>query len=198
MKRLLLICCLLFSLPAQAAVIMVFGDSLSAAYGIPQESGWVALLQQRLDQDRPGYQLVNASISGETTRGGLYRIDQALGRYQPAIVILELGGNDGLRGLSLASTLDNLAGIIKACRAHHAKVLLIGIRLPPNYGPDYTRQFQNIYPQLAKRFRVRLLPFLLEDIADKPEFFQGDGIHPTAAAEPILMEEVWKYLRPML
>jgi acyl-CoA thioesterase-1 len=198
MRRFLLICCLLFSLPAQAAVILVFGDSLSAAYGIPRQSGWVALLQQRLERDRPEYRIVNASISGETTRGGLYRIDQTLAQNHPAIVIIELGGNDGLRGLPLAATRDNLTGIIRACRRHGAKVLLIGMRLPPNYGRDYVQGFQEVYPQLAKRFRIRLMPFLLDGIADKPELFQPDGIHPTATAQPMIMEKVWIYLRPML
>jgi acyl-CoA thioesterase-1 len=198
MRRFLLICCLLFSLPAQAAVILVFGDSLSAAYGIPRQSGWVTLLQQRLERDRPEYRIINASISGETTRGGLYRIDQTLAQNRPAIVIIELGGNDGLRGLPLAATRDNLAGIIRACRRHGAKVLLIGMRLPPNYGRNYVQGFQEVYPQLAKRFRIRLMPFLLDGIADKPELFQADGIHPTATAQPMIMEKVWIYLRPML
>ena len=197
-KRFLLIACLLFSLPTQGAGIMVFGDSLSAAYGIPQDSGWVALLQQRLTQHRPPYQVVNASISGETTRGGLSRINQALASHRPAIVILELGANDGLRGLSLDATRDNLSAIIQACRKQQAQVLLVGMRLPPNYGPDYAGKFQALYPQLARRFKVKLVPFMLEGIADKRELFQADGFHPTAAAQLFIMEQIWKYLQPML
>ena len=177
---------------------MVYGDSLSAAYGIPRASGWVALLQQRLEQTRPEYRVVNASISGETTRSGLSRIDQALAQHRPAIVIVELGGNDGLRGLPLTATRDNLTGIIQSCRKHNAKVLLVGMRLPPNYGPDYTQQFQDIYPQLARRFRVRLVPFMLEGIAERREYFQADGVHPTTVAQPLIMEQIWEHLRPML
>ena len=197
-KCFLLIACLLFSLPTQGAGIMVFGDSLSAAYGIPQDSGWAVLLQQHLAQQHYSHRVVNASISGETTHGGRYRIDQALASHRPAIVILELGANDGLRGLSLDATHDNLGAIIQACRKQHAQVLLVGMRLPPNYGPDYAGKFQDLYPQLARRYKVKLVPFMLEGIADKRELFQADGFHPTAAAQSFIMEQIWKYLQPML
>ncbi len=199
-NRLLLVVCLVFwALAADAAqAILVFGDSLSAAYGIPKESGWVALLDQRLRQQWPGYRVINASISGETTSGGRYRIERELAEVRPAIVILELGANDGLRGLPLEAARANLDAIIAACRKHDARVLLIGMRLPPNYGAAYAAGFQDIYRQAAKRYETPLLPFLLEGFADRPELFQADGLHPTAAAQPPIMEMVWKRLQPML
>lgn len=181
-----------------APVIMVFGDSLSSGYGLPRESGWVSLLKNRVEQTHSAYRLVNASISGETTLGGLNRIGQALESHRPAIVILELGGNDGLRGLSLEATRDNLERIIKACRKAKAAVLLVGMQLPPNYGKAYTQKFQSIYPQLAQRYKLKLVPFLLEGIGDSDRLFQADRIHPTAEAQPVMLENVWKHLRPML
>ena len=197
-KRLLLMICLLAgaSLVQAAPVILVFGDSLSAAYGIPQQQGWVALLGLRAEEH--GYRVINASISGETTRGGLNRIDQALTQHQPAIVVVELGANDGLRGLSLDDAGANLDAIIRACHARKAKVLLIGMRLPPNYGSAYTGKFQAMYRQAARRHKVGLMPFLLEGFADRAELFQADGLHPTAAAQPLIMERVWRHLRPLL
>lgn len=197
--RLLLVCFLLWGVAAEAAqAILVFGDSLSAAYGMPQENGWVALLEQRVRQEKPGYRVINASISGETTRGGRYRIEQALADHQPAVVILELGANDGLRGLSLDATRANLDAIIAACRNRKARVLLVGMRLPPNYGTAYVTKFRAIYEQAAQRHKIPLLPFLLEGFADKPELFQADGLHPTAAAQPLIMEQVWIRLQPLL
>ena len=178
--------------------ILVFGDSLSANYGVAIESGWVSLLQQRLAQHHYAYRVVNASISGETTAGGLARIDATLAAHRPAIVIVELGANDGLRGLPLLAMRDNLDAMIRACVASKAKVLLVGMRLPPNYGAAYNERFSAIYPALAHKYRTALLPFLLEGMADKREMFQADNLHPTAAAQPSVLENVWKRLRPLL
>jgi len=177
---------------------MVFGDSLSSGYGLPQDAGWVALLKKRLRQELLNYDVVNASISGETTRGGLSRISQSLAAHHPSIVIVELGGNDGLRGQPIEATRDNLEGIIKSCQLRGAKVLLIGVRLPPNYGPAYTQQFHAIYPQLAKRYQLALTPFMLEGFGDDLSMFQADGIHPTAAAQSVILDNIWKHLRPLL
>ena len=197
--RWLLLYVLLFVPTAWAGpTILVFGDSLSANYGLAVESGWASLLQQRLKQNHYAYQVINASISGETTAGGLSRIDSALAAHQPAIVIVELGANDGLRGLSLQATRDNLDAMIRACRASKAKVLLVGMRLPPNYGAEYSERFGMIYPALAKKHHTALLPFLLEGMADKREWFQADNLHPTAAAQTAVLENVWKHLKPML
>ncbi|MHB1590492.1 MAG: arylesterase [Sulfuricella sp.] len=201
-RLLLMVCFLLWGATAQATqpapVILVFGDSLSASYGIPADRGWVSLLAQRVHRKKPGYRVVNASISGETTSGGRYRIEQVLAEHRPAVVILELGANDGLRGLPLDAAAANLNAIITACRNRKARVLLIGMRLPPNYGNTYTAKFQAIYQQAAQRHKISFLPFLLEGFADNPEFFQADGLHPTTAAQPLIMERVWKLLQPML
>ncbi len=199
-KRLLLmVCFLLWGAAAQAApVVLVFGDSLSASYGIPANEGWVSLLEQRIHQKNPGYRVVNASISGETTSGGRYRIERILAEHRPAVVILELGVNDGLRGLPLDAAASNLNAIITACRNRKARVLLIGMRLPPNYGTAYATKFQAIYQQAAQRHKIPFLPFLLEGFADNPELFQADGLHPNAAAQPLIMERVWKILQPIL
>ncbi len=178
--------------------ILVIGDSLSAGYGVPLEQGWVRLLRQRLAQRAPAYRVVNASISGDTTRGGLERLGPALARYQPDIVILELGGNDGLRGLSLEQTHDNLAGMIEKARDGGARVLLVGMRLPPNYGPAYTQRFHDIYPELARHYGIALVPFLLEGVAGREELMQADGIHPRPAGQPRLLDNVWPYLKPLL
>lgn len=202
MFKWLLIVLLLWGGPANAVpsanIILVFGDSLSASYGIPLESGWVSLLEQRINQKKSGYKIVNASISGETTSGGRYRITQALNTYRPKVVILELGANDGLRGLSLENAKSNLSAIISACLDHQAHVLLIGMRLPPNYGKSYSTQFQAIYEHTAQRYKIPLLPFMLEGFAENPALFQADGLHPTQAAQPLIMERVWKLLQPML
>lgn len=194
-----MVCFLLWGVAAEAAqAILVFGDSLSAAYGMSRESGWVALLEQRIRREKPGYRVINASISGETTSGGRYRIEQALAEHRPSVVILELGANDGLRGLPLDATRANLDAIIAACRNRQARVLLVGMRLPPNYGTAYAGKFQAIYEQAARRHKVSLLPFLLEGFADRAELFQADGLHPTAAAQPLIMERVWVSLQPLL
>lgn len=181
-----------------APTLLVFGDSLAAGYGLPQQSGWVTLLQQRLDKEQRHYSVVNASISGETTAGGRARIAAALAEHRPAIVIVELGANDGLRGLPLDASRANLAAILQACRDRQAPVLLVGMKMPPNYGPVYTRQFEALYGELAKQYRTRLVPFLLEGVVEKRELFQSDGLHPTAAAQQQLLENIWRELRPML
>jgi len=178
--------------------ILVLGDSVSAAYGLAQARGWVALLGERLKRGRLDYSVVNASISGETSAGGLARIDRILERGQPRIVILELGGNDGLRGLPIAEMKKNLAAMIERSQKAGARVVLVGMRMPPNYGPDYTRAFEGAFRELAKRYKTALVPFLMEGFAEKPELFQADRIHPAEAAQPVMLERVWKALRPLL
>jgi acyl-CoA thioesterase-1 len=177
---------------------MVFGDSLSAEYGLPRGAGWAALLDRRLKEKRFNYSVANASISGETTSGGAARIDAALVQHKPAIVIVELGGNDGLRGLSLDATRANLTRIVEASGRAGAKVVLVGMQLPPNYGRAYTEGFRTLYADLAKRHKAALVPFFLEGIAERHELFQADGIHPTPAAQPRLLNNAWKALAPLL
>ena len=190
---------LLSCAPARADQnILVLGDSLSASYGLAQERGWVSLLQQRLTREKQAYRVVNASISGETTSGGLYRIDALLASHRPAIVILELGANDGLRGLSLAATSSNLETMIQHAKKSGAKILLLGMRIPPNYGPAYTEQFQLLFEALAKKYHIQRVPFLLAPIVGKREYFQADGLHPTAEAQVLMLEGVWVTLRTML
>ena len=181
-----------------APTILVVGDSLSAAYGLPQEAGWVSLLQSRLTEKKFPHRVVNASISGETTAGGLRRIYELLKQHQPKIVILELGANDGLRGLSVTETRANLDRMIATSKRAGAKVLLIGMRLPPNYGPAYTEPFHALFGELARKNKIRSVPFLLERFAGKREYFQADGLHPTAQGEPLMLNTVWSELRPML
>jgi acyl-CoA thioesterase-1 len=181
-----------------APVIMVFGDSLSAGYGLPQGAGWVNLLQQRLQREKLDYKVVNASISGETTFGGRNRIAAALEQHHPAVVIVELGANDGLRGASVETMRANLTAIATACRQHGARVLLVGMELPPNYGTDYVRKFRATFVSIAKAQHLPFVPFLLVGFADDPTQFQADGLHPVAGAEPRILDNVWKQLRPML
>ena len=176
----------------------MLGDSLSSGYGLRQGSSWVDLLQDRITEKRLPYQVINASIAGDTTRGGLDRIKEALKQYNPRIVLIELGGNDGLRGLSLYASKINLEKIIQACRKSHAKVLLIGMQLPPNYGNSYTEQFQGMYQDLAKKHRTAFVPFLLEGFAENRELFQGDNIHPNEDAQPMMLDNVWPKLYPLL
>jgi acyl-CoA thioesterase-1 len=178
--------------------ILAFGDSLSAAYGIRSEQGWVALLAQRLQAQGYGYQIVNASVSGETTAGGLERLPRALELHRPAVVILELGANDGLRGLPVKAMHDNLAQMLRLSQAAGARVLLVGIRMPPNYGPRYSEDFAKVYPELAQQFSVPLVPFLLKDVALNPARMQEDGMHPNAAGEPAVLDNLWPYLKPLL
>lgn len=173
---------------------MVLGDSLSAAYGIEISKGWVRLLQSQLEKLGFAHRVVNSSISGDTTRGGLARLAQALDDVRPSIVIVALGGNDGLRGLALAETRSNLVAIIKTIIRYEARVLLVGIRLPPNYGPAYTQQFEAIFVELSEQFSSPLVPFLLEGVAEDPSLMQLDGLHPRAEAQPALLDNVWPYL----
>ena len=197
MKIILLAAALWQPLSAHAAKnILVFGDSLSAAYGIPREAGWVNLLQQELQRNHPQYQLVNTSISGETTTGGRQRLATALRQHRPNIIILELGANDGLRGTNTTDIETNLGAMIEQAKNAQAKVLLVGMKLPPNYGKPYTTQFQNLYPRLAEKHRVKLLPFLLEGIA--AEQFQADNLHPTAQAQPRILHNILQGLVPLL
>jgi acyl-CoA thioesterase-1 len=182
----------------RAPVVLVFGDSVSAGYGLRVEEGWVALLQGRLQAQGYGYRVVNASVSGETTAGGLTRLPRALKVHRPEIVVLELGGNDGLRGLPLGEVRRSLDGMIRAARASGARVLLVGMRLPPNYGGAYVDGFHAIFGDLAKRYDLPLVPFLLEGVALDAALMQADGIHPTAAAQPRLLDNVWPVLKPLL
>jgi acyl-CoA thioesterase-1 len=181
-----------------AKTILVLGDSLSAAYGMAADRGWVALLAGRLARERPDYRVANASVSGETSAGGRARVAAELARAQPAIVIVELGANDGLRGLPIGPMKDNLAAIIGAAQKAGARVLLVGMKLPPNYGPDYTERFAAAFADLQRRYRTAWLPFLLEGFAEQRELFQGDNIHPTEEAQPLILETVWPKLAPLL
>jgi acyl-CoA thioesterase-1 len=183
---------------ADAPVILVVGDSLSAAYGIRLEQGWVALLQARLEAEGYGHRVVNASASGETTGGALARLPRALARHRPAAVILELGGNDGLRGLPIGDVRGNFEDLIRLSREAGAGVLLIGMRIPPNYGPAYTQTFHELYGDLARQHRLPLVPFFLDGIALDDSLMQDDGLHPAASAQPKLLELVWPELKPLL
>lgn len=183
---------------AQANTLLVVGDSLSAAYGVPSETAWVQLLRERLGQRDNDWQVVNASISGETTDGGLRRLPDLLEKHQPDIVIIELGGNDGLRGFPPEVIESNLAAMIEKAQAANARPLLVGMQIPPNYGPRYTRMFAEIYPNLSDRYNVPLVPFFLDGIYNQDGLMQGDGIHPTEAAQPKLLENVWPELREVL
>jgi acyl-CoA thioesterase-1 len=196
-KIILLLVTLWLPLSAQAAKnILVFGDSLSAGYGLALDKSWVHLLQRELKHTRPGYRVVNASISGETTTGGRQRIARALKQFKPKIVIVELGANDGLRGAPIVDIEANLGYIIKKSRRYGARVLLLGMKLPPNYGVPYTTQFSDVYPRLAKKYRILLLPFLLEGVA--ADQFQADNLHPVAAAQQHIMDNVLQKLKPLL
>ncbi len=190
-------CCLLSGVSsAQQQTILVFGDSLSAAYGIPRASGWVNLLQQELQRSHPQYKVVNASISGETTIGGRQRIAQALRQHSPNIVILELGANDGLRGTPIADIESNLSAIIQQSRQGNRKVLLVGIQLPPNYGKNYTDQFKAVFSRLAQRHHVELVPFMLANVL--PEQFQADNLHPIASAQAQILQTILAKLKLLL
>jgi acyl-CoA thioesterase-1 len=210
LRTLYLIFALLGLLPLAATVVMadettpaapnspkllVWGDSLSAAYGIPVEKGWVNLLQQKVGDK---FTVINGSISGETSAGGLARLPDALKEHQPDYLLLELGANDGLRGIDLATMRSNLEQMVKLAQAANAKVVLIGIKLPPNYGMDFTEKFAATYTELAKQYELPLVPFLLEGVADNWDLMQADGMHPTAEAEPKVLDNVWKVLEKVL
>ncbi len=191
-----------FSIPASAAAktpaILVFGDSISAAYGIRPEQGWVSLLQQKLKTQGYGYDVINASVSGETTAGGLARLPRALSVHRPAIVIIELGGNDGLRAMPIAQMRSNLMRMVTLGVESKAQVLLVGMRMPPNYGPKYTQQFHAVFDDIAHFYKIPLVPFLLNDVALNGNLMQADGIHPNVAGQPKLLETVWPALRTLL
>jgi acyl-CoA thioesterase-1 len=178
--------------------VLVLGDSLSAEYGLGRGDGWVALLEKRIADNNLKFDIVNASISGETTSGGKSRLPALLEKNRPAVLIVELGANDGLRGLPLAETRKNLQDIVSAAKKANARVLLVGMQLPPNYGTDYTKRFAALFPALAKDSKVALVPFLLEGVVTQPQLFQADRIHPTAAAHPIILDNVWPHLKPLL
>ena len=184
---------------AEPPTILVFGDSISAGYGLSDVAhGWVALLQKKLQQEGYGYQVVNASVSGETTAGGLARLPRALALHHPKIVILELGGNDGLRALPVPAMRANLASMVQLSRTGGAEVLLLGMRMPPNYGPNYTAQFYGAYTATAKDLKLPLVPFLLDGIALTPALMQADDIHPNEQGQPRLLANVWPELKPLL
>ncbi len=193
---------LLVAAPAGAAtgapVLLVVGDSISAAYGLPVETGWVQLLARRLASQGYPYEVVNASISGDTTAGGRARLAPLLARYRPALVVIELGGNDGLRGGDLAAMRANLEAMVAAAKKAGARVLLVGMRMPPNYGPAYTRAFEAAYTSVANKLDVPLVPFFFEGFGETREWFQPDRIHPTRAAQPRLLDNVWPALKPLL
>lgn len=198
MRGLLLAALLIPVSGAQAArTILVFGDSLSAGYGIAQDAAWPSLLDKRLREKHLDYSVANASISGETTSGGRSRLDAALAKYAPSIVIVALGANDGLRGLPIATIRDNLNAMTESAQKKNARVLIVGQRMPPNYGA-YAEQFHAIFGEVAKAKKTALVDFLLDGIADQPQLFQPDNLHPIAEAQPRLLDNVWKGLDPML
>lgn len=189
-----------FTMNAYSAskTIVVLGDSLSAEYGLARGEGWVNLLQKKLETEKISATIVNASISGETTSGGATRLQALLDKHQPAVVVIELGANDALRGLSLPATQQNLRAMVAAAQKAKARVLLVGMQIPPNYGTDYTRQFAALYPKIAKETKSALVPFMLQGVADKANLFQADRIHPSAEAHPIILNNIWPQLKPLL
>lgn len=182
----------------EAPVIVILGDSLSAGYEMDKEQSWVHLLELRLAEYGYTFRILNSSISGDTTQGGLGRLPRLLDRYQPELVIIELGGNDGLRGINPATTRENMEKMISASQSAGARVLLAGIKLPPNYGQTYIEEFESIYVDLACRYQAMLVPFFMEGVAFNPEFMQSDGIHPNENGQPTLLDNVWQVLQPEL
>ena len=178
--------------------VLVLGDSLSAEYGIARGAGWVTLLEKRLRDEKIDAAIVNASISGETTSGGKARLPALLDQHRPSVVVIELGGNDGLRGLPLASAEANLRAMITEAQKAKAKVLLVGMRIPPNYGRDYTEKFVALYSKLSRDAKIPLVPFLLEGVASEPQMLQSDRIHPVAEAQPIMLNNIWPHLKILL
>ncbi len=183
---------------AHAATILVWGDSLSAGYQLRPGEDWPTLLQTRLKQEGFTHAVINGSVSGETSAGGRSRLPAALEQHQPDLLILGLGANDGLRGLRPQLLAENLEVMIDAARQHGSRVLLVGMEMPPNYGPAYTRRFRQTFQDVAERSAVPLVPFLLDGFAGRPEFFLGDGIHPNAEAQELILDTVWSYLKPLL
>ena len=183
---------------AENSKILVYGDSLSAAYGIAQPQGWVTLLQQKLNAEGYHYEVANASISGETTSGGLTRFEKTITTTRPMIVILALGANDGLRGLPIQEMRKNLSAMIAYSQKNKAKVLLLGMRIPPNYGPKYTEAFFQTYQQLGQQHKISLVPFMLDQVAAKPDLVQADGLHPNALGQPVILKNIWPALKLML
>ena len=181
-----------------ARTVLVFGDSLSAAYGIAPEKGWVNLLGERVKGSGLDWHIVNASVSGETTAGGLRRLPEDLKRHRPDLVVIALGANDALRGQPVAGIRSNIEKMVRLARESRAEPVLAGIMIPPNYGIDYAEQFRALYGDVAKKLKVPLVPFLLDGIADKPELFQADQLHPTRAAQPTILDNVWKVVEPLL
>lgn len=197
--RIVLLSIVVVATPVHAGpTIVVFGDSLSAGYGLSQGSGWVSLMEQRLQREKLDYAVVNASISGETTFGGRNRINSVLQEHKPAVVIVQLGANDGLRGSAVEATRANLVAIVAACRKAGAKVLLVGMRIPPNYGPVYTRRFEAMFAEVARQQNTSLVPFMLRGFAENRAMFQADGLHPTAQAQPLVLNNIYKRLRALL
>jgi acyl-CoA thioesterase-1 len=186
------------SISHAAATILVFGDSISAGYGLPRDQSWVDLLRARLAREHADYKVINASVTGETTVGGKSRLDATLTQHRPQIVIVELGGNDGLRGTRIETIRDNLTAMIAESRKHKSQVLLVGMRVPPNYGSDYEEKFRRVFEAVAKAQHVPLVPFLFEGFAADRGVFQSDGIHPTAAVQEKMLDNVWPHLRPLL
>ncbi len=185
--------------PALAArTLLVFGDSLSAAYNLSPDQGWVQILARRIEKERLPWRVVNASVSGETTTGGLRRIAEDLRRHKPSLVVVELGANDALRGQPVAAMRENLRRILRAVRGSHAQPVIVGMMIPPNYGIEYAAQFSRMFASLAESEHAALVPFLLEGIADKPELFQADQLHPTAEAQSAIADNVWRVLEPLL
>ncbi|SHG77928.1 acyl-CoA thioesterase-1 [Massilia sp. CF038] len=178
--------------------VLVLGDSLSAEYGLARGNGWVALLEQKLKQEKIDAKVVNASISGETTSGGRARLPALLGQHKPDVVVIELGANDGLRGQPVRAAEANLRAMIEQSQKNSARVLLIGMRMPPNYGRDYTERFFGMYKNLAGQYKSPLVPFMLEGVADKPKLFQADRLHPNAEAHPIILANIWPQFAPMV
>lgn len=189
---------LLISSNAWAGTVLVWGDSLSAGYGLRPQQSWPSLLGERISAARLPHKVVNASISGETTAGGLARLPAALEVHKPSVIVIELGANDGLRGLPVKAMAANLQAMVDASRKAGAQVLLVGMRMPPNYGPDYTASFEATFRDLAKTKRVRLVPFMMEGFADQRHYFQADGIHPVAEAQPLILDTIWRELKPLL
>ena len=182
----------------KSSVILIVGDSLSAEYGLRRDTGWVRLLSDRLAKEAKQYSVVNASISGETTSGGRTRLPQLLQQHRPSVVVIQLGANDGLRGLPLAAMRENLVVMVRESRASGARVLLVGMRIPPNYGRDYSERFTAVYEKVADGERVARVPFLLDGFADDLDYFQADRIHPVEKAQPRMLDAVWRQLAPLL